>query len=43
MEMARLSYTSVADYLAMPLRDVLDLRAALVNVLERERDARKNA
>lgn len=43
MEMARLSYTSVTDYMHMSIRDFIDFRIALINVLEREKEARTNS
>ena len=41
--MARLSSTPVTEYLKLPWRDVLRIREALANVLERERAAREEA
>ena len=42
MEMARLSYTSVTDYMNMSIHDFIDFRKALINVLEREKEAKEN-
>lgn len=43
METARYSYTSVADLMNMSIENFLMVRRALVNVLEKEREARKEA
>ena len=42
METARLSYTSVTDYMSMTVDDFICFRMALVNVLDREKSAREN-
>lgn len=41
METARLSYTSVTDYMNMTVGDFIAFREALINVLEREKSARE--
>ena len=43
IEVSRLTYTPVTDYLHMPFRDFLTVREALSNILERERAAREEA
>lgn len=43
MEVARLSYTPVTDYMDMSIRDFMAFREALINVLEREKEARGNS
>lgn len=43
METARLSHTSVMDYMGLPIQDFLLFREALSNVLERETEARNAA
>lgn len=43
MEMSRLSYTSVTDYMDMTIRDMFMFRSALASVLEREKEAREKA
>ena len=43
METARLSHTSVTDYMNMRFVDFFAFRQALSNVLEREAEARENA
>jgi len=43
METSRLSYTSVTEYMNMSMRDFMDFRTALNNVLEREKTAREEA
>lgn len=40
--MSRVTYTGVTDYLNMPLRRVRQIRDAIFNVLEREKEAREN-
>jgi len=41
--MARLTYTPVTEYLKMTMRDLTDVREALVSVLEREKAAREES
>lgn len=43
IEVARLSYTSAAEYMGLPIEDFLLFRQALANVLDREREAREAA
>lgn len=43
METSRLSHTSVTEYMNMSMRDFIDFRDALGNVLEREAAAREAA
>lgn len=42
METAKYSYTSVMDYMNMSIRNFMMFREALINVLEKEREARND-
>lgn len=41
IQVSRASHTPVTDYMRMPMRRFRKVRQALINVLEREREARE--
>lgn len=43
IEMARHSYTSAMDWMALPVGELICFWQALVNVLEKENEARREA
>ena len=43
IQMARFSYTSAMDYMALPFEELLNFWEALATVLEKENEARRAA
>lgn len=43
IETARYTYTSAVEYMGLPMGEFLTFRQALINVLDREAEARREA